>query len=252
MTSFAIVILLVLGFLGGIANSVAGGASLFTFPALLATGLPPIIANASNAFALLPANWLGVYGDHEKLPSHSRWFFVACAAALAGGTAGAVLLLITPAKTFGEVVPALIGLATLIFAFAKPIRRFVSKLIHGDDHPKLRAGLIAAFSIYGGYFGAGLGVMLMAVLESTTPWDLRRCNAFKNLLGFLTNLAAIVIFLRQGIISWPETLVMMTGTAAGGFTGAKLVKILPASVVRFVIILAGSAMTAFSIYRYWA
>jgi len=251
MNIWLIIMLIGAGILGGMANAMAGGASLFTFPAMLATGLPPIIANASNGFALLPANSLAAYLDRDQLPQRDRVFLVTAIVSLIGGVIGAYLLLTTPAKIFSAIVPALIGIATLMFIFSKAIRAGMKRLIEGDDHPRLRAGLVFVSGIYGGYFGAGLGVVLMAVLSATTHWELRSTNAFKNVLGFLANFSANIIFAWQGVISWPETLTMMVGTALGGFLGTKLVQVLPAALVRNVISAAGVLMTAIYVYRYW-
>ncbi len=251
MNFWQVIMLVVAGLFGGMANAMAGGASLFTFPAMLATGLPVITANASNGFSLLPANSLAAYLDREKLPQRDRSFWVVSVTSLLGGVIGAFLLLLTSPKFFALLVPALIGLATLMFIFSAQIRAALSQLIEGHEHPRLRAVLVFVSGIYGGYFGAGLGVVLMAVLSATAGWELRSTNAFKNVLGFLANFAANLIFVWQGVISWPETLTMMVGTAIGGYAGARLIKVLPAVLVRNVISAAGVVMTATYIYRYW-
>ena len=252
MTAISVVLLLIAGFFGGLANSLAGGASLFTFPALLAVGLNPIVANASNAFALLPGNVLGAYGDREKLPKLNYWFFVGLVVALFGGVIGAVALLATPQKLFSTLVPLLIGLASLIFAFSKPIQKFLASLFGGGDSPRLRSVLFAPVSIYGGYFGAGMGVMFMAAIGASSVYELRTANAYKNILGFVTNFSAAMIFIWQGVVSWPETLVMLPAVAAGGFAGGKLIQVLPTEMVRVGIIIIGILMTVIYAYRYWA
>ena len=245
------VLLIVAGLFGGMANAMAGGASLFTFPAMLSTGLPPIVANASNGFSLLPANSLAAYLDREKLPARNGAFWMVIAASVIGGVLGAFLLLFTPAKFFTALVPALIGLATLIFIFSAQIRRGLSRLLDGTEHPRLRMALVFLSGIYAGYFGAGVGVVFMAVLSATAAWELRSTNAFKNVLGFAGNFAGVVIFIWQGVIAWPEALTMMVGTAVGGYVGVRLVKILPSTLVRNVISTAGVVMTAIYVYRFW-
>jgi uncharacterized membrane protein YfcA len=252
MSMQIILLLLSAGFLGGIANTMAGGASLFTFPALLFAGLPPIVANASNALAVTSSNFVGVLSDLKKLPPNGWQLWTGFVTAMIGGALGAILLLYTPEKTFTASVPLLIGLATLIFAFSKSIQRFLaSKLGGSTDHIKLRLGLLLPATIYGGYFGAGVGVIIMSVLSATSAWELRRVNAYKNGLSFLANAAAIMFFIYFNLISWHETLTMMIGTIAGGFTGIKLTKVLDPSTVRGVIITAGVLMTAVYVYRYW-
>jgi uncharacterized protein len=247
-----IIVLLGAGFLGGIANSMAGGASLFTFPALLFVGLPPITANASNALAVTSSNGVGFLSDLKKLPKMDVAFWASIAVALIGGGLGAILLLMTTEKTFVKSVPALIGLATLLFAFAKPIQRFLSRVLGGGgDHARLRQALLFPVAIYGGYFGAGAGVIILSALNATSTLELRSLNALKNLFAFLMNASAIVFFIWFGLIDWSHTLVMMIGTLAGGFAGIKLTKILPASTVRSVIVTCGILMTGVYVYKYW-
>ncbi len=251
MTFYSVMILVMAGFFGGLANSIAGGASLVTFPALLAIGLPPITANASNTFALLPANLLGAYGDRGKLPKRDVWFWGGLAIALIGGTVGAILLLVSSDRFFSTIVPALIGVATLIFAFGKNIQRGLARVLGGAENPFLRNLLLFPTSIYGGYFGAGVGVMFMALFGATSSLDVREANANKNVLGFLTNIAAAVIFTWQGVIDWPVALTMFPATACGGIAGAQLIKVVPAFYVRVTIITIGCLMTVIYAYRYW-
>ena len=245
------IILVTAGVFGGIANSIAGGASLFTCPAMLGADLPAIVANASNTFSLLPANSLAAFMDREKLPPRDVGFWAVAGLAFVGGVVGALLLLFTPARFFTMLVPALIGLATIIFIFSAQIRMGLAKLIAGNEHPRLRAVLVFIGAIYAGYFGAGVGVMFMAILGATTPWDLRTTNAFKNVLGFTANVAGCFVFIWQGLISWPETLTLMSGTVVGAYFGTQLVKVLPTTLVRNIIAYAGLVMTAIYVYRFW-
>ena len=252
MTIQTLILLISAGFVGGIANSMAGGASLFTFPALLFAGLPPIVANASNALAVTSSNGVGFLSDLKKLPPPTSSLYVSLGVAVLGGAMGAMLLLVTPEETFTKSVPALIGLATLLFAFSKVIQKFLTqKLGGGGDHSRLRQGLLLPVAIYGGYFGAGAGVIILSALSATSTMELRNLNALKNLFAFLMNVSAIVFFIWFGLIVWQHTLVMMIGTLGGGFAGIKLTKVLPATTVRSVIILCGILMTGVYVYRYW-
>ncbi len=251
MTVTTILILLGAGLLGGLANAMAGGASLVTFPAMMAAGLAPIPANASNALGIIFGNVMGAFAERRKLPAIDGTMLLAFAAATVGGALGAVLLLHTPERIFVLVVPALIGIATAIFAFSKSIQAWVAERF-GMNSGGLRAGLVFPAAIYGGYFGAGVGVILMSVLSATSQWELRTANAVKNLLGVLANAAAIVIFIARGMISWPETLVMMLACIVGGFLGGKALAVISAATMRKAIILIGSAMTVFYAWRYWA
>ena len=240
------------GFVGGAANAIAGGATLVTFPAMLAAGLPPIVANASNAVAVSFGNLRGAWAERDKLPAFTPDVWWSTLAAVIGGFLGGVLLLATPETVFEMVVPALIGLATLVFAFSKQIQGLMARRFGGAENGLLRASLVAPAALYGGYFGAGLGVVLMAVLSATSNWELRRANALKNVLGVLVNAAAIVFFVVRGVISWPETGVMLIAALAGGYAGGKVLGVVPATAVRSGIILIGGLMTVVYGVRYWA
>nr|WP_281432927.1 sulfite exporter TauE/SafE family protein [Aestuariivirga litoralis] len=243
--------MIVAGILGGLANSMAGGASLFTFPAMLFIGLPPVTANATNSFALLPGNSLGAIADRESFPPRTALFWAAIALAVAGGLCGAILLLATSARVFALLVPALIGAATLIFTFSKQIRLGLSALMEGEAHPTLRLVLLFIAAIYNGYFGAGVGVIFLATLAATGHETLRTTNAFKNALTFMSNIGGVVIYLFSGAISFHHGLIMMIGAGIGGLSGGKLVKVLPPQLVRGIITACGCVMTLVYVYRFW-
>lgn len=250
MTAMTILMLLAAGILGGVANVMAGGASLVTFPALLAAGLPPIVANASNALAVVFGNITGVLTEREQAPVIDSSLFVTFAVAIIGGGIGAVLLLNTPESIFTMIVPALIGGATVIFTFAKSIQGWVKKQF-GSNSNGVRTGLVFPAAVYGGYFGAGLGVIFMSVLSATSSWELRTTNSVKNMLGVLANVAAIIIFITQSVISWPHALTMMGGCILGGFIGSKMLRVIPTSTVRKTIIAVGAAMSLYYGWLYW-
>jgi uncharacterized protein len=252
MNFWTVCLLIGAGIFGGLANSMAGGASLFTFPALLFAGLPPIVANASNAMAVTSSNGVGFLSDLQKLPKQDRAFQLTLLVAVIGGALGAWLLLVTPEKTFTNSVPALIGLATLLFAFSKSIQKYLGKILGGGgDHAKLRQGLLMPVAIYAGYFGAGAGVIILSVLSATSSLELRSLNALKNLFAFLTNATAILFFQYFGLIDWSHTLVMMIGTVIGGALGIQLTKTIDPKFVRALIISAGVLMTGVYVYKYW-
>jgi len=234
------------GLAGGIVTAIVGGASLITFPALLAAGLPPIVANASNAVALTPGNFMGGLADLQRRPPWDRSFLGLLVVCVVGSAAGAVLLLMTPEKAFTAVVPLLIGFATVLFAQSGRIRDWIRI-------PSWRPGIVwfVPVAIYGGYFGAGMSVVLLALLWLGRADDFRATNVLKNLLSGLTGVVAVVVFLLQGIVAWPPTLVMMAGALVGGFLGGRLVRVLPPGVVRFVVIAVGSVLTLVYAWRYW-
>lgn len=248
----SLVALLVLaGLAGGLMNAIAGGATLVTFPAMLAAGLPPIVANASSAIAVTPGHLVAAIADRESLPPVDRVLAACIVATTAGGLAGAALLLFTPEDVFTLLVPGLIGVATLIFALAPAIQRAAERGGRDAASPGARFGWVGASSVYGGYFGAGLGVMLLAILALTGREPLRTTIALKNLLSAANSLAIVSIFAIRGTASWPHVLTMLIGTIVGGFIGARLLRIVPAEIIRTVVVVIGAAMTAIYAYRYW-
>jgi uncharacterized protein len=238
------------GVIGGIVNAIAGGATLITFPAMLAAGLPPLIANASNAVAVIPGHLTAALADRHQLPTLDRGLVVMISTAIIGGASGAVLLLVTPERLFATLVPALIGLATLIFALGRHLKSVLSQHSHTQGN-FLRSALLLPVAVYGGYFGAGLGVMLLALLTLTSTQDIRAINALKNLLATAVSFATLAIFIAQNVIRWPETLVMLVGAVCGGMLGGELIAILPQPVVRVAITAIGTAMTVIYAWRYW-
>ncbi len=241
-------ILAVAGIAGGLVNALAGGATLITFPAMLAAGLPPITANASNAVAISPGHLIAALADREKWPAWTgrTWSFIG--AALIGGAVGAAILLMLPERLFILPVPALIGFATLLFAFAPRIQ---ASALHTRLSQRFNLGFLTLASIYGGFFGAGLGVILTAVLSITEPNNLRAIKALKNLMASCVALASTAIFIVEGAVRWPETSAMLLGALVGGYGGGSLIRVLPAAYVRWFVIAAGTVMTVIYARLYW-
>jgi uncharacterized membrane protein YfcA len=244
------------GVAGGVVTAIVGGSSLITFPAMLAAGLPPVIASTSNTIALTPSSFIAALADFERMPKWRGTFFAVTAVSAAGGVAGAFLLLWTPEKAFMGLIPALIGAATALFALAGPIRAWIFR--HAGDAAaqsrradRLGLVLLAPVAVYGGYFGAGMSVMLLGVLSLGHVADFRGINVLKNLLSGLISGVAVAIYLAQGAVSWPETLSMMAGALAGGFAGGRLVRVVPASVLYWVVVGAGAFFTLLFAQRYW-
>ena len=249
-----IILLFLAGVAGGIVNALAGGATLITFPAMLAAGLPPVIANASNAVAIAPGHLMAGFADREKLPRMDLQMLGLLGISVLGGVAGAMLLLALPDRLFVLPVPALIGFATALFAVAPRIGNWAEARRRGGATPSSGRGMIvlAAASVYGGFFGAGLGVMLTAVLSLAEPNDIRKVKVLKNVLASCVSLAAIVIFIAQGgMVHWPPTLLMLAGALIGGYAGGALVRVLPAGVVRWFVIVSGTIMTVVYARKYW-
>jgi uncharacterized protein len=244
------------GLAGGVVTAVVGGASLITFPALLAAGLPAIVANASNTVAMTPGNLVAGFADLERLPRWDRSLVELMGVCVGGSVAGAALLLLTPEKAFTAVVPLLIGFATILFALSDRIRlRILTRAAPSISAPVGSTGLTrllcAPVAVYGGYFGAGMSVMLLAILSVSRTDDFRTNNVIKNLLSGLTGLVAVVVFIAQGVVAWPQTIVLMAGAAGGGFLGGRLVRVLRPDLIRLIVIACGTILTLVYAWRYW-
>ncbi|MHC2462003.1 putative membrane protein YfcA [Bradyrhizobium embrapense] len=245
-------LLLAAGGAGGVINALAGGATLITFPAMLAAGLPAVIANASNAVAISPGHLIAALADRGKLPPPTRRTVSFVAVSTVAGAIGAGVLLLLPERLFVLPVPALIAFATLLFAFAPQIQAWtVGHQTAALPSTGASSAVLGLACVYGGFFGAGLGVILTAVLSITEPSDIRAIKALKNLLATCVSLAATLIFIERGAVRWPETLVMLLGAMIGGYAGGYLIRILPARIVRQFVIASGALMTAVYAGRYW-
>jgi uncharacterized membrane protein YfcA len=236
---------------GGIVNAVAGGATLITFPAMLHAGLPPIIANASNAVAIMPGHLIAALADRRKVPAFDRRMAALVAASVGGGAFGAIALLTLPERLFTLPVPVLIAFATLLFAFAPAIQAQAVAREQSGGLLGGRTAIVALASVYGGFFGAGLGIILTAVLSITDVGDIRSVKALKNVLATAVSLVASAIFIVQGTVRWRETLIMLAGAMIGGYAGGHLIRVLPGNWVRFIVILMGSFMSVLYAVHYW-
>jgi uncharacterized protein len=251
MSVAVMLMLFAAGIAGGAINAVAGGATLLTFPVLMAAGLSPIVANATSSAALTPGHLTGALSEFKQLPKFDAAAWASIAIMILGGMAGAVLLFYTSERVFTVLVPILIGAATLIFAFGKKLQAWLGQTNQPAEHAAPRLIGLLPTSLYVGYFGAGAGVVMMALFAITSNWQIRTANAFKNVLGAVANWAAIAIFISTGLISWPETIVMLLGAIIGGLAGGQLLRILSATTIRSIVIIAGTIMTIVYAWRYW-
>ncbi|MYS07942.1 TSUP family transporter [Streptomyces sp. SID6041] len=229
----------------GTINTIVGSGTLITFPVLLATGLPPITANVSNALGLVPGSISGAIGYRAELKGQKHRIVRLGAAALVGGLIGAILLLALPSDAFDAIVPVLIGLALVlvvlqprIAAVVKRRREQTGTEAHPDGGPALLVGLLLA-SMYGGYFGAAQGVLYLSLMGLLLHDTLQRINAVKNILGALVNGVAAVFFLFVAEFDWTAVLLIAVGSTIGGQIGAKVGRRLPPTVLRGVIIAVG-------------
>jgi uncharacterized protein len=237
-------LLVVAAFAAGVLNAVAGGGSFLTFPALVFTGVPPIVANATSALAVSPGyagSTLGFKTELQALPRRRLQREMAISAL--GGVLGAVLLLVTPASVFVGLVPALLLFATLLFAIGPRLAARSAQGAESSDSPWREPGLLAV-AIYGGYFNGGLGILLMALYTLTGEGRIHTVNALKNLNSLVLSLLSVVAFVLAGAIAWPQGLAMMVAATAGGFWGARWSKRLPVLWVRRGVIATGLVMSA--------
>lgn len=227
----------------GLTNALAGGGTLITFPTLIAVGMPPIAANVTNTVALCPGYLGGTLAQANDLRSQERrlWFFVP--AGVLGGVIGGILLLNTGERLFRELVPFLILLASGLLAVQDPLRAWLARravqrgsAATSEMHAVLPVGLA---SIYGGYFGAGLSVIVLAVLGLTLDDSLTRLNALKQAIAFSVNTAAAVFFLFSGKVVWPVALVMAVGALLGGALGGRLAGHIKPATLRWTVVTIG-------------
>ena len=236
------------GFVAGIINSIAGGGTLISFPALLWIGRNPIIANATNTVAIWPGSFAGVIGFRKQLALIPRWLLFLTIPALAGGIAGAVLLLHTSQKTFANLVPFLILGATILLAAQEVITRRLTILKRLHDEHAGAFGLFAFVfqffvSVYGGYFGAGMGILMLAALGLIGMNDMLKMNGLKNLLAICINGVAAVYFMVAGAVVWRDVAIMAVTSIAGGFLGARLAVRFGKKFVRAAVVIIGLVMT---------
>jgi uncharacterized protein len=242
------VFLFVAGILGGALNAVAGGGSFVAFPALLLTGVPPIPANATNTLAL----WMGVTASggayRSRLEVPKRVLLPLLATSFLGGIIGAFLLLKTPALTFMRVLPWMMLGATLLFMFGNRLARGrVSSVGRDATAVAILAASIFELlvSVYGGYFGGGVGIINLAMLAAVGMTDIHAMNALKSVLGMAINGIAVLLFIVKGAIYWPQGFVMIVGALIGGYFAAHYAQKLPQAWVRRFVILVGAGMTVY-------
>ncbi|MEO3874393.1 sulfite exporter TauE/SafE family protein [Nonomuraea sp. B12E4] len=239
MTPWEMVAVLAAGIAGGGINTVVGSGSLITFPTLLAIGLPPITANVSNNIGLVPGGLAGVLGYRTELAGQRARLLRLAPASLAGSIIGGLLLLNLPEQTFTAVVTVLIALSCAMVVIQPRLSRMLaSRPRHAHGGPWLLLGALLA-GAYGGYFGAGQGILLIGLMGLLLDEELQRLNAAKNVLVVLVNGAAAVLYIFIADIDWVAVLLVAMGSMIGGFLGARIGRRLPAPVLRAVIVCIG-------------
>jgi uncharacterized membrane protein YfcA len=243
MTVWEGVLVLVAGMWAGAINTVVGSGTLVTFPVLLAIGVPPVTANVSNTVGLFPGSFVGAYGYRRELTGQSRRAVVLGVASVIGAIGGALLLLKLPASAFKSIVPILIILALVLVVFGKPITAWLTAHGRGaTTHVTPALWLVTlGTGVYGGYFGAAQGVLLMGFLGLFLAETLQRQNALKNVLAGLVNLVAAVVFVATTHIDWTAAGLIAAGSILGGLLGAHIGRRLSPAVLRAVIVAVGVA-----------
>jgi uncharacterized protein len=231
------------GVVAGAINAVVGSGTLFTFPVLLAFGYAPVVANVSNTIGLVPGSLAGAVGYRRELVGQRTRTMRLSVASVSGGVLGGVLLLTLPASAFKAIVPVFIVVALVLIIFQPQISRALAAR-RGAAHHREQAGALAsvgvfAAGIYGGYFGAAQGIMLLAILSLAIDDDLQRLNALKVVLAGLVNLVAGVIFVFAAHVAWAPAALIAVGSIIGGVLGAKGGRRLPAAALRAIIVVVG-------------
>jgi len=248
---------MIAGCIAGVMNAIAGGGTLVTFPTLIFAGLPSIIANATSTIALLPATISSAFGYRHAARSVSRWLIVFAPVSLLGGLTGGILLVRTPSRMFDTLVPFLILFATVLFMANASFNRLFGRLIpaskRGTDPPRTWVVGAAVFqlavAVYGGYFGAGIGILMLASLGLLGFEDVHEMNALKVRLGFLINIVAALYFVANGLVEWPSAGIMAVGTIVGGYGGAHFAQKIPQARVRSIITFIGLLISAVMFYK---
>lgn len=244
----SVLLFLAAGLIGGVVNAAAGGAKLFVFPMLLATGLPPIAANVTQGVALWPAQLPAVWVYRHDLMQDLRGLVRLMLPALVGALLGAIVMVNSSDEVFLRVVPVLLVVAVIAIVLGPRTTDFMRWLFPG---PRLRAAttvLLALFGFYGGFFGAGLGFMLLAVLSASSGSGIGRVNGAKNLIAAAIQTVAVVPMMLSGLVDWLAALCVLAGGLVGGYVGAQITRRLPDRVLRMGVGGLGLVLTASFIF----
>lgn len=252
LDNFALLLVGAAALVAGAINALAGGGTLITFPMLIAVGIPPVVANVTNSVALCPGYIGGTLAQWRDFRGQQRRVWLLVPAGVMGGVVGGLLLLNTEERIFTTVVPYLILLASGLLALQEPIKRW---LVRRDQHSTREASAIFTFApvglsaVYGGYFGAGLGVIMLATLGITQDDTLTRLNALKQLLSLVINLAAAIYFAFAGPVLWPVAGVMAIGALLGGVLGGRLASRINPTTLRYCVVVVGVIVAGYFLLR---
>lgn len=243
MDFLTLLISLIAALLAGFVNAIAGGGTLITFPVLIALGIPPIAANVTNTTALVPGLIGGIWAQRKDFASQKWRIIRLFPVTIIGGLIGGYLLLNSSENSFSALIPYLIFSATTLLILQPTLKKWLNKRLPHADNSKIRhigiSLLIFLSAIYGGYFGAGLGVILMAILGLSYDNSLTTINVLKQALSFVINISAFLFFIFSDQIIWHLALLMLIGSISGGYIGGKLVNKMNTNILRWIIILVG-------------
>ncbi|MEV4731576.1 sulfite exporter TauE/SafE family protein [Saccharopolyspora sp. NPDC049426] len=245
---FELALLVVVGFLSGAVNAVAGGGSLLVFPALLATGMPPLVANVTNSVAQGPGFVGAAVSQRDDLTGRPRRLWTTSIAACVGSALGCALLMVLPGEVFDAVVPALVGLSAVLMAFQNTIRKWLGSPAEGapDRTVLLTVGIFLA-SIYGGYFGGARSVILIAILVLAATDSMRRLNALKSWLGMIGSAATLVVYALIAPVDWVAVAMLVPTTVIGGYAGGKLAQRLPSTLLRYLVVVIAAGVAIYMV-----
>jgi uncharacterized membrane protein YfcA len=247
-------------FVAGAINSVAGGGTLITFPSLIWIGLPSVTANATSTVATWPGSLGSIWGYRRELKGLTSHSYVLIVPSLLGGIIGAVLLRMTPSHLFDRLVPFLILFATFLFMLQEPVQRMIrlgaagpgptrgSRAWVADGHAGAKGWVLGAIvfqlfvAVYGGYFGAGIGILMLAALGILGYTDIHQMNGLKNLLALAINGVAALYFISMAMVRWPEAIIMAVGAVVGGYGGAGVARKIGPKGVRRIVVIVGFGM----------
>jgi uncharacterized membrane protein YfcA len=236
-------IVIAAGIAAGAINSMAGGGTLVSFPTLIWLGVPSVVSNATNTVALWPGSLAGLWGYRREMRGADPRVYILIVPSLIGGLAGAMLLRRTPTAVFDRLVPILILFATCLFMAQEPIQRRLTRMDLAPSHHRTFALLFQLLvGIYGGYFGAGIGILMLAALSVMGHTDIHQMNGIKNLLAFCMNAIAALYLISANLVSWPDAFVLAIGAVIGGVAGAGMARRIGRTAVRRIVIGIGFAM----------
>jgi uncharacterized membrane protein YfcA len=244
--------LFVAALIGQALNAVAGGGSFVTFPSLLLAGVSPIEANATSTIALWPGALSSAWGYRRDLAADRNTLITLGAVSIVGGLAGALLLLATPERRFAAMIPYLLGFATVLFAGSDSIGETIRRRFAGGSTSR-RLAFVAviqlAVAIYGGYFGGGIGIMMLAAFALMDLGNIHAMNGLKAILGAVINGAAVVTFAVGGLVVWKFALPMVVASIISGYVSAKIARRVEPKKIRWLVIVVGAAMTVYFFIR---